>query len=363
MTTLSGLRPTIWAGLFALVLGMPAVVAGPLAAKPLVYVPLGAQGKIVIVDAATDKIVGTIGGVPVIHGLAATPDGRFLVAGSLQEREAGGAAPAKPAGITAEKHAAHHKAAPANRQKAGGVVSTVSVIRTADRSIVRRIDVPGAVHHVAIGPKGRFAVVTHPGKGSISAIDLTSYAVVATVPTGPMPNYAAFGPDGKRVYVSNAGNDTISAIDTGRWTVPWSAVVGKNPEHIVLSRDGATLYVSNAGGGTVSALSLDKRKVVKTFDIGETLHGIDISDDGKTLYVSARGRNKVVSIDLATGAMRGSPPVPAAYHLAVIRGTGKIYVSSAKKPRMWVLNEKTLAVVAVVPIGGRGHQMAQGTGG
>ena len=47
----------------------------------------------------------------------------------------------------------------------------------------------------AVSPDGRFAVVTHPNDGTISAIDLGSYELVATVATGPLPNYAAFGPE------------------------------------------------------------------------------------------------------------------------------------------------------------------------
>ena len=167
MKTASILRPAVWAGAITLVLGMQAALA-----EPLVYVPLGGEGKIVVIDAARDEIVDTISGVTAVHGLARTPDGQFLIAGSFEEREAGVEAVAKPSGVSEDEHAAHHGAAPVDSKKDGVVVSTLSVIRTADGSMVRRIDVPGAVHHVAVSPNGRFAVVTHPNEGGISAIDL-----------------------------------------------------------------------------------------------------------------------------------------------------------------------------------------------
>ncbi len=341
----------------AFLLGMQAAVA-----EPFMYVPLGGEGKIVVVDTAQDKIVDTIDGVPAVHGLAGTPDGRFLVAGSFDERESGSVAPEKPAGVTEEEHAAHHGDAPADSQKTGSVVSTVSIVQTTDGSIVRRIDVPGAVHHVAVGPSGRYAVVTHPNEGAISAIDLTSFAVVATVATGPLPNYSAFSPDGSQVYVSNAGNGTISAVGTSQWTVQWSAAAGASPEHVVLSKDGATLYVNNVDDGTVSVLSLKGRQIVKTIPVGSTLHGIDLSDDGKTLYVAVLDDEKVASVDLATGAVRSNALAPAPYHLAAVRGTGKLYVSSADDPKMWVVDQKSLSVLGEIPIGGKGHQMVQGAG-
>jgi YVTN family beta-propeller protein len=335
----------------------------PAFAEPFMYVPLGGEGKIVVVDTAQDKIVDMIDGLPAVHGLAGTPDGRLLIAGSYEERAPDSAAPDKPTGVTEEDHAAHHGAAPAGASKTPPVVSTVSVIRTADKSIVRRIDVPGVVHHVAVSPNGGFAVVTHPNEGGISVIDLTSYEVVANVATGPSPNYAVFALDGSQVYVSNTGNGTVSAVDTGRWIVRWNVVVGTSPEHVVLSKDGATLYVNNVEDGTVSVIGVAEQKVVQTISVGTTLHGIDLSDDGKTLFVADLGEDKLVSVDLATGATRGATLAPAPYHLAVVRGTGKLYVSSADEPKVWVVDRNSLAVHGEIPIGGKGHQMVLlGTG-
>ncbi len=350
-------RAVAWAALVTLVAGMQAALA-----EPLVYVPLGGEGKIVVVDAAKNEIVGTIGGVAAVHGLAGTPDGQFLIAGSYQEREAGGATPAKPSGVTEDEHAAHHGATPAGPKKDNAAVSTVSVIRTSDGSVVRRIDVPGAVHHVAVSPDGRYAVVTHPNQGAISAIDLSSYEVVASLPTGPFPNYAAFGPEGQSVYVSNAGNGTVSAVDAASWAVRWNAAAGESPEHVVLSADGRSLYVNNVGDGSVSVIGVDERKVVKTLPIGSTLHGIDLSDDGRTLFVAVLGEDKVVAFDLATGATRDVRLSPAPYHLATVRGAGKLYISSADEPKVWVLDPETLAVLGEIPIGGKGHQMVLSPG-
>ena len=326
-----------------------------------VYIPLGSAGEVVVIDTDRDAVLAKIPGLPAVHGLAGTPDGRFLIAGSYQERAPGAEMPAKPSAVSEEEHAAHHGAAPAPKA-ADAAVSTVSVVRTADGAVVRRIDVPGAVHHVAVSPDGRLAVVTHPNEGTISAINLRSYDVVATVPTGPFTNYAAFGPNGRTVYVSNAGDGTVSAVDTGEWNVRWSAAVGASPEHVVLSTDGESLYVNNVDDGTVSVVDIGTRKVAKTIPVGDTLHGIDLSDDGRTLFVAALGDDKVVGVDLATGTYRSTRLAPAPYHLAAVRGAGKVYVSSADEPKVWVLDQETLAVLGEISIGGKGHQMVLGPG-
>jgi YVTN family beta-propeller protein len=332
-------------------------VAMPATAGGMVFIPLGDANEVFAIDTLRDRVVGRIGGLPAVHGLAQTPDGRFLIAGSYEEHAAGESLPEKPAGVSAEAHAMHHAGAPAKSGAPTAMLSTLSIVRIADGTVVRRIDVPGAVHHVAVSSDGRIAVATHPDGGGISAIDLTSYAVVAEVATGSLPNYAAFGPDGTRLYVSNAGDDSVSVVDTKTWTALGSIAVGASPEHLVLSDDGQRLYVNNVEDGTVSVISVPEQDVVQTLSAGEALHGIDLSDDGATLFVAAMADDKLVAIDLATGAHRSTRLTLAPYHLAVIRGAGKLYVSSAESPIVWVVDQTSLAVQWTIPIAGKGHQM------
>ncbi|MEZ5853047.1 MAG: YncE family protein [Hyphomicrobiaceae bacterium] len=322
-----------------------------------VYVPLGTANAIVIIDAKTSKITGKIDGVPNAHGLAKTPDGRYLIAGRNDERKVGSSAPQKPAGVSADDHAAHHTKPAAGKAKSTGAVSSLSVIRIKDRAVVRLVDVPGAVHHVAVNRQGSLAVVTHPNQDAASLVDLKAFVVVATIATGPLPNYAAFSPDGQHAYVSNAGNNTVSDIDVARKIVLRNIAVGDSPEHLVLTKDGTRLFVNNVNDGTVSAVDLRTGNVARTYRVGSSLHGIDLSADEKTLYVAALGDDMVAAVDLANGKLRTMKLSPAPYHLATIRGTGRVFVSSAQQPKLWVLDGASLKLIGEVPIGGKGHQM------
>ena len=328
------------------------------AAADRVFVPLGSSNAIVVINAATDAVVGRIEGLPAAHGLAATPDGQFLVAGSYEEREPDAGMPPQPAGASADEHAAHHtKQAPSSTS--AEMVSTVSLVSTAALEVVRRIDVPGAVHHAAVGPNGALAIVTHPDRGTISAIDLESYELLATVATGPLPNYAVFGPDSRVVYVSNAGGGTVSELDTTHWFFRRNMPVGNSPEHVVLAPDGGTLYVNNVDDGTVSVVDLERGESVKTIPLGDIPHGIDLSDDGRTLFVAAVGEDKLIALDPATGTYRSTRLSPAPYRVTALAGRGKLYVSSAEQPKIWVVRQDNFAVVGEIPIDGRGHQMVQ----
>jgi len=61
------------------------IIAGVATAAPTVYIPLGSGNQAIAVDAATDRITASSTGVDNPHGLVATPDGEYPVAGSLNE--------------------------------------------------------------------------------------------------------------------------------------------------------------------------------------------------------------------------------------------------------------------------------------
>jgi DNA-binding beta-propeller fold protein YncE len=343
--------------LAVVILAAAAGIGSVAAAAETLYIPLGSAGEALIIDTRSDEIVGRIQDIPDVHGLAATADGKLLIAASLSEQEGGaGSIPDKPEGVAEDEHAGHHGANPAMPES--DTVSILSLINARTSQIMRRIEVPGAVHHVATTPDSRFAIATHPSSGQVSIVDLERYALVATLATGPAPNYAVVSPDGARIFVSNAGNDTISEIDPQRWIVRRNFVAGKSPEHMVLSQNGQRLYVANVDDGTVSEIDAAEGVVMRTFEVGGRLHGIDLSEDGRRLFVSARERNELVVMNLHTLEIFRATLGPAPYHVATAGGAGKLYVSSAEEPKIWVLDLQTLQRLAEIPIRGEGHQMA-----
>jgi len=342
-------------GLFLLApLSLPAATW----AAETVYIPLGSASEVLVVDAERGAPERRIAGLPAVHGLAATPNGEYLVAGSLLEEERGAAGvPERPEGMSEDEHAAHHAPPAGTAVLQTDSVSLVSIVRARDGEILRRIEVPGAVHHIAVAPNGAFAVATHPGGGGISIIDLSSMQLVATVQTGPLPNYAAVSPDSKRIYVSNTGNGTVSEIDVQRRIVLRNFLAGEGPEHLVLSPDGRRLYVADAEKGVVEEISTKSGSTMRKFEIGGMLHGLDLSQDGRQLFVSARERGKIVAVSLHGLEMREAPLAPEPYHLTNVNGAN-LYVSSASEPKIWIVNPETLAIRGEISIDGEGHQMA-----
>ncbi|MDZ7662983.1 YncE family protein [Thiohalophilus sp.] len=304
-------------------------------AAPTVYIPLGSANQVIAVDAETHTITARYSNVKNPHGLVATPDGEYLVAGSLSET-------APPA-----------DAAP------DAPTSNLYLIHPAHGHVMQTIPVAGWSHHQAITPDGRYVISTHATRGDVSVLDMTTNQIVHRIPTGPAPNYTLVTRDGQRAYVSNSGDGTITEIALDSWKPLRTLEGGASPEHMVFSVDEQTIYVTNPRVGKVAAVSVDNGKISHTYDIGPDTHGLDIGDDGKTLFVSSKKAETLSAVNIESGTIRSVPLAPAPYHLNTIAGTGTVYVSSRNKPVIWVIDQQSLNVIKTIDLpGGEGHQMA-----
>ncbi len=161
---------------------------------------------------------------------------------------------------------------------------------------------------MAAGAMAQNAYVTNSGDKTVSVIDTTTNAVVATISVGLEPVDVAIVPDGTRAFVVDMGDNAVSVIDTATNTAITTIPVGSKPRGIAISPDGARAYVSNSGDKTVSVIDTTANAVAGSpIEVGEEPDGIAISPDGSRAFVAQRGGNVSV-IDTATNAVVGSVP-------------------------------------------------------
>jgi DNA-binding beta-propeller fold protein YncE len=328
-------------------------------ARVLVYMPLGAANAIAVVDADSDRVIAKIPGVINSHGLAITPDGSTIVAGSLTELS-GTELPAKPEQMSTEEHRAHHSSSEQKQiiSRRGENRGILYLIDVSERRILNQIRVPGSVHHNVITPDGKYAVSTHPASGLVSVVDISLSKVVKTIRTGFVPNYAVASGDGSWIYVSNSGENMISEIDTKNWSINRQLPGGDTPAHLALSADDQTLYVINVNSGKVSVLDLGRGEIAGSFLIGVDPHGLALTRDGRFLFASSRQENRLVRIDLKTHEQSTLPLSPEPYHVAIIPIQERVYVSSRKDAKVWVVDPVSLRVLRHIDLKhGTAHQM------
>jgi len=321
------------------ILIIPALAAGFIStaamAEPVIYVAAGSANKVLVIDPKTNTIVKEFNGISNPHALVATADGEYVIAGSLTEKKRKKGDDRPPESTIYIIHPVH-----------GHVMSTMSA--------------PGMIHHQAITPNSRYVISTHPTQGGISYADLEGEGGVKTIKTGSGPNYTVITRDGKNAYVSNSGDNSISEIDLKTWSVTRTLEGGPDPEHLALSQDESKLFAINARAGKLSVIDVKTGDVTDSWEIGKGAHGLDLSEDGQTVFATSKKREVLIAIDLASGSRREMSLSPAPYHLEAVAGTGKVYVSSSKESKIWVIDPKSWKVEAEIAIPGNGHQMALG---
>lgn len=138
----------------------------------------------------------------------------------------------------------------------GGVFASRLAIVNATTYAVTQVNIEAAGADTPAGvivtPDGSRAYVTNNGSDNVSVVNLTTLAVIATIPVGNNPAGIAVTPDGSRVYVANYGSDSVSVISTATNTVINTFPVGGGPQGVSVTRDGAYLYVANSNDNTVT---------------------------------------------------------------------------------------------------------------
>jgi len=163
---------------------------------------------------------------------------------------------------------------------------------------------------VAFAPSAaaREVYVANAGAGTVSVIETTANAVVATVPVGGKPVDVAISPDGATAYVTDTAIDSVHRIDTAtRQPVGAPIEVGDGPRGIAIAPDGGRAFVANSEADTVTVLGLPAAAPIATIPLaaGAEPEGVAIAPNGATAFVAQRGGN-VALIDTATNAVSGA---------------------------------------------------------
>ncbi len=267
------------------------------AAGTKAYVTNSNSTTVTIIDIATNTVSGVIGGFNGPSGFAITPDGNHAYVNNYGAGASSGNGTTvdivdlntnaiigspitvgqAPAALAITPDGAYvYVISYVNGNPGTG---TISIIRTSDNSVQ-----PNAItgfsgpFAIAITPDGKYAYITNFGSNNfspvgttVSVVNLSSNAIVATITAGIQPSGIAIAPDGCYAYVSNystvyngpnftdltASQGTIYIIDIKKNKVISPVIkVGLSPDTIAISYDGQFAYVTNYTSNTVSVIPL-----------------------------------------------------------------------------------------------------------
>jgi YVTN family beta-propeller protein len=312
----NALRKIALAAGFALSLAVAAQAAEtPALYKPAGTVALGAPERwdYVVFDQDTGRIYVTHGDrVSVVDGKSAAPAGMIAVLGVTHGV---GVSTATGTGYTDDSEAG--VAIPFDLK----TLKTGTPIKTAP-------DADGIV----LDPASGHLLVINGDSGSVSAIDVHSNKVVATIDGGGGLEFGVA--DGKGAFfVDGAEHNELVRIDTAanRVTAHWPLPGCEKPHGIALDGEARRLFISCANAALV-VVDAGSGKELASFPIGRFNDGAAF-DPVRKRILAANGDGSLTVIqekDADTFALLGTVATPpAARTIAIDEKTGRVFLATA----------------------------------
>ncbi|MGH7608139.1 MAG: YncE family protein, partial [Gemmatimonadales bacterium] len=252
------------------------------------------------------------------HGLAVSPDGRFLFVTTAHGQPFGylwklDAASGRAAGhVELGKFPATLQLTPdgayafvVNFNLHGDMVpSSVSVVDTDAMLEVARIATCTMPHGSRLNPQGTRQYSACMMDDQIVEIDTRAFAVVRRLDVGHgerhtapgahavtcSPTWAQPSADGTRLYVACSKANEVLEIDVARWTVARRLQAGDGVYNLAVTRDGRLLIATNKRGQSVSVFDLAAgREVARIPTRRRIVHGVVVSPDDRYAFVSVEG--------------------------------------------------------------------------
>jgi YVTN family beta-propeller protein/YD repeat-containing protein len=332
----------------------------------LAYVALvGPPSGVAVVDLATFTVAAQIPSAPAQY-LALAPDGQTLYAigstVSVIDTAARQVLRTISISMGVSSFAVNHEA---HRLYVAGSTGISILIMLVDLEAGTVLQTRVGGDALALSPDGTRLYVHNP-LAILSVLDPLTLATLETVALGPPRGTAILqsfprqqvlvSPDGSRLWASNSDDNSLSVVDLQTLSVLATLPVGQTPKSLGLVGGGTALYVLNNGGNTVSVLDTATNHLVTTalerFGLNQPL-GLVAPADGSVPYVVNGFAPTTVAFDPATGAGLATLPLGdsrAPLNVRASLSRSEVYVGTASPPGVAVLDLQTRALKRLFPL-------------
>jgi len=192
----------------------------------------------------------------------------------------------------------------------------------------------------------------------IAVVDVPSKQVVRVLEGGSDPENFDISADGKTIYVSNEDAEGVSFVDVSSGKLIRSTKVGGEPEGVKLSPDGKFIYVTSEADGIIGVVDTKDGKLIKTFKTGRRPRSIAFMADGQHAYINAENDATIVLVDSVKHEMikaisLGEPGVIKPMGVLLSGDGGKLYVTSGRGHKLFIVDTATNAVTTSFEVGQR----------
>ncbi|MCV6608794.1 MAG: InlB B-repeat-containing protein [Campylobacterales bacterium] len=181
------------------------------------------------------------------------------------------------------------------------ITGKVDVVNLTDNTIEKgKITVGNGPNSTIFSPDGTKVLVSNWSSHTVSVIDTSTDAVIATVDliATPWPEGGTFNKDGTKAYIAASRQNYIDIINMNTYRRTGYVVVDSKPKDIVRIKD--HIYVSNSGSNTVSKIDLSNDSVVQTINTVSNPGNLITNSEQTKLYIASAGENRLQIYDVST---------------------------------------------------------------
>jgi PQQ-dependent catabolism-associated beta-propeller protein len=234
------------------------------------YVALGNDDRIDVVDLATRKVVDHLPSGPDPERFVVSPDGRWLYVANESD-------------------------------------NTVSFVDIAHRKIVHEVAVGAEPEGMAVSPDGHWVICTSESASLVHFIDAASAKLVDSILVGTRPRDAVFSADGRQLWVSSETRATVAIfamperklMHTVDFDDDDKAPDGVQAVGLVLRPPHA--FVALGRGNAVAEVDPATFVIRRYFPVGSRNWGIGLSPDGGRLFAANGLSGDVSVVDVTAG--------------------------------------------------------------
>jgi YVTN family beta-propeller protein len=243
---------------------------------------------------------------------------------------------------------------------------TVSVINASNGAVLATIAVPYAPTAVVVSPAADKNLAYVAMSTGVAVIDTATNKVadlkpstptVDVITVGSSPSAIAINPLGTRLYVSNGGSSTVSVVDTVTNLEITKVSVGSQPSGLAVSADGTKVYALSRATNKVTVFSTANNQVIGSAAVGASPRGIVLSSDGQVGYVTnyTSGTVTVLNTSAPTPVFTKTLTVGTQPEGVAMSKDGSLVYVANGRDTVSVINTATNTVIgSAVPIGGTG---------
>lgn len=217
---------------------------------------------------------------------------------------------------------------------------------------------------LGINDRTQTLYTTNTRSGSVSAIDLKTSKVIATIKVDTDPKAHLF-----RVLVDEAKNMVYVSVVGGKvWVIDGKTntlahvieEVGKTTVGLALDPSTNRLFAANGGSADIAVIDLATRKITTRFPVpGDSATMLAFDAKQKRLFVTNQNTGDVTVLDAATGkVVKAVKTGEGALGIGINPKTNLVYVANRQAGTITVIDAATLEVVADLTAGSRPNTVA-----